>query len=451
MYDSDLNSGFVDSQAFDISQQWSDITVLHHSDNGYTQVLRAKRYGKWHTLKCLTGEAAGNPRYQTLLEKEFEIAYQLNHPNIIQTYGIEKIQGYGWCIVQEWIDCEVLNPQLPKKTLRNELSQLCDAITYIHGKGIYHRDIKPENILVEKHTNRVVLIDFGLADKTAFDILKEPAGTTGYSAPEQLLQTTTDNLSDIYSLGKIIQLTGYWKYVADKCTQSLPQKRYPNAEAVKRAINRQIRWQYIVAIVLLIALGAVIYFQQQITRQQSDDILTLNQTVNDYRTTLDTLNQRAADYQNINNTINEYQSVIDTIKHQTADYTKEQHRRDSLRNQAKHQTDLLYIAANISDSLKDEILVYAIARYDSIRAFPTYDEVKKAYNEWKNENLSYSRNIGKKAAASQTGYVAELLNIYSETRLPQTESRVMRELSLQLFYWRRQGRNTPYKIPEYKE
>ncbi len=432
MYDSDLNSGFVDSQAFDISRQWSDITVLHHSDNGYTQVLRAKRYGKWHTLKCLTKEAAGNPRYQTLLEKEFEIAYQLNHPNIVHTYGIEKIQDYGWCIVQEWIDCEVFNYQQQKNILRNELSQLCDAITYIHSKGIYHRDIKPENILVEKHTNRIVLIDFGLADKTAFDILKEPAGTTGYAAPEQLRQTTTDNLSDIYSLGKIIQLTGYWKYVANKCTQSLPHKRYQNAEAVKRAINRQIKWQYIVAIALLLGLGTVICFQQQFTQQQfaqqqSKDIKTLNQTVN------------------------EYQSTFNTLKQQTADYSKEQNRRDSLRNQAKHQTDLLYIAANISDSLKEEILAYAIARYDSIRTLYTYEEAKNACSEWKKENQAYSRNSGKKAASAQTGYVAEVLNTYSETTLPQTEKKVLLQLNQHLINWRRQGRNTQYKIPEYKD
>ena len=312
------------------------------------------------------------------------------------------------------------------------MSQLCDAITYIHSKGIYHRDIKPENILVEKHTNRVVLIDFGLADKTAFDILKEPAGTTGYAAPEQLRQTTTDNLSDIYSLGKIIQLTGYWKYAANKCTQSLPHKRYQNAEAVKRAINRQIKWQYIVAIALLLGLGTVIFFQQQFTQQQfaqqqSKDIKTLNQTVN------------------------EYQSTFDTLKQQTADYSKEQNRRDSLRNQAKHQTDLLYIAANISDSLKEEILAYAIARYDSIRTLYTYEEAKNACSEWKKENQAYSRNSGKKAAAAHTGYVAKMLNTYSETTLPQTEKKVLLQLNQHLTNWRRQGRNTQYQIPEYKD
>lgn len=437
MYDSDLNSGFVDSQVFDIPRQWSDITVLHHSDNGYTQVLRAKRYGKWHTLKCLTKEAAGNPRYQTLLEKEFEIAYQLNHPNIVHTYGIEKIQDYGWCIVQEWIDCEVFNYQQQKNILRNELSQLCDAITYIHSKGIYHRDIKPENILVEKHTNRVVLIDFGLADKTAFDILKEPAGTTGYAAPEQLRQTTTDNLSDIYSLGKIIQLTGYWKCAANKCTQSLPHKRYQNAEAVKRAINRQIKWQYIVAIALLLGLGTVICFQQQFTQQQ----FTQQQFAQ----------QQSKDIKALNQTVNEYQSTFDTLKQQTADYSKEQNRRDSLRNQAKLQTDLLYIAANIRDSLKEEILAYAIARYDSIRALYTYEEVKNACSEWKKENQAYSRSSGKKAVAAHTGYVAEMLNTYSETTLPQTEKKVLLQLNQHLTNWRRQGRNTQYKIPEYKD
>ena len=111
----------------------------------------------------------------------------------------------------------------------------------------------------------------------------------------------------------------------------------------------------------------------------------------------------------------------------------------------------LYIAANISDSLKEEILAYAIARYDSIRTLYTYEEAKNACSEWKKENQAYSRNSGKKAAAAHTGYVAEMLNTYSETTLPQTEKKVLLQLNQHLINWRRQGRNTQYQIPEYKD
>lgn len=45
------------------------------------------------------------------------------------------------------------------------LGNLCEAVTYIHSKGIMHRDLKPENILLVSkvsHTD-IKISDFGLA------------------------------------------------------------------------------------------------------------------------------------------------------------------------------------------------------------------------------------------------------------------------------------------------
>jgi serine/threonine protein kinase len=51
----------------------------------------------------------------------------------------------------------------------------------------------------------VKLIDFGLSDSDSFTILKLPAGTSGYIAPEQLLQgAKSDPQADIYSLGMVL-------------------------------------------------------------------------------------------------------------------------------------------------------------------------------------------------------------------------------------------------------
>ena len=139
MFDSQVNSGFTTAENIHISGHFTEISLPHASSNDYSEIYKAKRYGRWHVLKCLTEEAKANPMYQTLLEKEFTISYLLNHPNVVRTLGMEQVENLGWCIVQEYIDGDTLQAITPI-----QLEQLCDALIYIHHLGITHRDLKPE-------------------------------------------------------------------------------------------------------------------------------------------------------------------------------------------------------------------------------------------------------------------------------------------------------------------
>lgn len=41
---------------------------------------------------------------------------------------------------------------------------VCDAVAYLHERGIAHRDLKPENLLLTKGTRPLCKVtDFGLA------------------------------------------------------------------------------------------------------------------------------------------------------------------------------------------------------------------------------------------------------------------------------------------------
>ncbi len=189
---------------------FADITELYVSNSGHARLFTATRYGKKYILKCLKEDYLYVPTYRTALAKEFEIGLQLDHDNVRRTVGMETIHGLGDVIIMEYVDGCTLksligNGRLTKPLARKVASQLASALDYMHGKQIVHRDLKPSNIMLTYNGMNVKLIDFSLSDSDAFNILKNPAGTSGYIAPEQFNpEAKADAKADVYSFGKVL-------------------------------------------------------------------------------------------------------------------------------------------------------------------------------------------------------------------------------------------------------
>ncbi len=90
--------------------------------------------------------------------------------------------------------------------------QICQVLDYLekHQPPVIHNDIKPANIIIDGHTGRAVLVDFGTA-RTRYT-MQQPAavarpgrqqssiyGTVGYAAPE-LYDGKAEPRSDVYAL-----------------------------------------------------------------------------------------------------------------------------------------------------------------------------------------------------------------------------------------------------------
>ena len=118
--------------------------------------------------------------------------------------------------------------------------QLCSALWVLHSLGAVHRDIKPENVIIRG--SQAVLIDFDASrifkNENCGDT--QILGTTGYAAPEQYGIAQTDQRSDIYSLGVLLNIMLTGKHpsrelapgklgrIVQKCTMVNPKKRYKN-------------------------------------------------------------------------------------------------------------------------------------------------------------------------------------------------------------------------------
>ena len=234
-------SGPVAPQDVNISNQFTGYKEL--PSNGYSRLFRAQRYGQWYMLKGLKPEYADDPQYTAMFAKEFALTVELNHPNIVRALSHEQDAVAGDCIVMEYVDGRTLDDFLkenPSQEVRKlVVKELLFAMDYFHRKQVVHQDLKPSNILITHDGNHVKIIDFGLSDSRRFAILKEPAYTQSYAAPEQLSGDEVDNRTDIYAFGLILKQLFPSRYgnVVRKCLQPLKEKRFQSADAVMQAVG----------------------------------------------------------------------------------------------------------------------------------------------------------------------------------------------------------------------
>jgi eukaryotic-like serine/threonine-protein kinase len=145
--------------------------------------------------------------------REAELLASVSHPHILSIFDFGASADVGLpFLVTEYIEAGDLRQRMsqgqamPVSQVRSIVSQIGDALTYLHSKGILHRDLKPENILMP--TDSLVKVgDFGIAvmqDKAG--LLTQSVrglGTVGYVSPEQQYGLKVDERTDQYSLAAL--------------------------------------------------------------------------------------------------------------------------------------------------------------------------------------------------------------------------------------------------------
>jgi len=143
---------------------------------------------------------------------------RLNHPNIINVFELGEEDG------KLFMALELLNGLALKQVIDSNIplsldqklalmDQICDAVGFMHSRGVTHRDLKPANIHVLPK-GLVKIIDFGLVRLASSHLTVDGMllGTPYYMSPEQIQGKSTSAASDVFSLGAIFyELLSYHK------------------------------------------------------------------------------------------------------------------------------------------------------------------------------------------------------------------------------------------------
>lgn len=290
--------------------------------------------GRAVVIKVLSLELLENPPVHQMFEQEVEALSRIHHVGVVDVFDKRELPDGRPYFVMEFIAGDTLRSQI----LANEemnldhaasiLNQIGAALEQIHQHGIFHRDLKPENIMVRRGTDKIVLIDFGVANVTDPMVAEPPAnrqtaGTLPYMSPEQIRSEVVTAASDVFSMAVVAyeMVTGRRPFNASSAEEQLklqqagvaikpiairpnlplpaqdvilrglsftPQARYQNANQFGDSLSNALihpdvtsipkRWLYVLLLILGVAMlsfGGYKYYKRYIPRNHFDYFLTV--------------------------------------------------------------------------------------------------------------------------------------------------------------------------------
>jgi len=147
--------------------------------------------------------------------REARTAAGLSHPNIVPIHLVED-RGDWVYFVMALVDGETLRQRvehrgpLTARAATRLMQEAAWALAYAHERGVVHRDVKPDNIMIERGTDRTIVMDFGIAAVGPTGPDREVVGTARFMSPEQACGEAVDGRADLYALGATLffALTG---------------------------------------------------------------------------------------------------------------------------------------------------------------------------------------------------------------------------------------------------
>ena len=178
----------------------------------YLNIAIELKTGKHFAVKSIWKNLYGHEKIHHLKE-EIEITLSLKHEYIMRCFEVFEDINCIHMILQLGSTGDLLDYILNSEPhFMNEnkaalfISQILEALHYLHINDIIHRDVKLENFLVfeEDFKVKIKLIDFGFATRISDNNLTEKLGSLPYMAPEIFLNENYNEKTDIWACGVML-------------------------------------------------------------------------------------------------------------------------------------------------------------------------------------------------------------------------------------------------------
>jgi serine/threonine protein kinase len=164
-------------------------------------------------LKVMLPTLAANEASRKRFVHEAQAAASIEHEHIVTIHQVGEDRGIPF-IAMQYLKGESLDQRL-KRQGRLPLKQVVRigretalGLDAAHQRGLVHRDIKPANLWLEAGSDRVKILDFGVARGGGSNANLTSAGavigTPAYMAPEQANARPVDSRTDLFSLGCVL-------------------------------------------------------------------------------------------------------------------------------------------------------------------------------------------------------------------------------------------------------
>ena len=235
----------------DPTGRWSELTLLPEWEEDIYDVYTVKKHGKWIMLKALKEQYRDDPKYQAIIEKEFDTRYNLAHANIVMVNDFEDVPAIGRAIVTDDVYGYSLRRLIDEKRLTPKIihrleTQLPDALEYIQENHIMHQPITPDNIIFTEYNENLKLINVGYDHRDRLEPQDTKQDIIDYG---RLLNEVLDALPE-----QLPKLRRVAKKAAD------PEGPIDSVQELKLAISQRSRTSTIIMLLgfIIVMLGALI-------------------------------------------------------------------------------------------------------------------------------------------------------------------------------------------------